>query len=710
MASPSSEQVAWASKFLNVPEAVLANPDGGAGAGDPAAQNPPEKLDGGSQTKGFSPSDIIPGISDFVKDVVDDVLEAILGPLKFTCKITNSSGQTLERESINTDSGEFELEPERSIGSDKDSEFSAINKSVLNGPILKEAHTAGVVLTVRYAIGNDKTAWVLNATSPRVGPAHAEASIEGPSKDKFETDQNPTVGGRAEEKFCRFVLRPKGGTAPTPTPPGPGPATETNASCTINVTNNTGSVITLSKQGHDRGDFMTFPAQSVQPGGSTSFVSVRTPNQKDKEQGCKGFVLWSVGSPPVCSWRCEWDNPEGQKNTAASTLDPQSAGFQSLDQIGQGDENVPVAFTLSGGGGVKPNPTPAGATNCEISLNNGTQFLLKLADAKHSSGDFSSPPPKEIPANGAATCADGGPQGCAGSLIYQIISPAEGANAGAPVGTWKLEWSNPPGASNSADSSVDPQSAGLQSMTTVGAGDDKVAVSFSLFGGQSPQPQPEKEPDFKAPLDKTRQPTLREGDKSADDWVEYLQDLLGIKITGAFDAATKQAVIDFQTAQHKKDPSFVIDGIVGNQTWAALREDPPEKASTDGRKPHTFVQEGEQARFYREQNTCGYLAQSDSLFIDIVSVGTEGQIDNEDVVVRVTPPGTNAQAHTLKLKIGKGRPVPEGFVHVPVIPNFKQTYGKDVPDAPVDQYLIEAYFDNNKTLGNDSIKVHPVIV
>ena len=42
-------------------------------------------------------------------------------------------------------------------------------------------------------------------------------------------------------------------------------------------------------------------------------------------------------------------NPEGEKNTADSTIDPQSAGFAALEQVGQGEENVPIVFTISGG-------------------------------------------------------------------------------------------------------------------------------------------------------------------------------------------------------------------------------------------------------------------------------------------------------------------------------------------------------------------------
>ena len=69
------------------------------------------------------------------------------------------------------------------------------------------------------------------------------------------------------------------------------------------------------------------------------------------------------------------------------------------------------------------------------------------------------------------------------------------------------------------------------------------------------------------------EPTLRQGDQGADGWVEYLQSLLGSKgqavpVTGVFDNATHGAVINFQ-----RGARLLVDGVVGNQTWAALRDD-----------------------------------------------------------------------------------------------------------------------------------------
>jgi hypothetical protein len=68
------------------------------------------------------------------------------------------------------------------------------------------------------------------------------------------------------------------------------------------------------------------------------------------------------------------------------------------------------------------------------------------------------------------------------------------------------------------------------------------------------------------------EPTLYEGDIEVYGWVLELQRLLADRgfpssdPESYFEAGTRQAVLDFQTA-NGCDP----DGIVGNQTWAALR-------------------------------------------------------------------------------------------------------------------------------------------
>ncbi len=149
---------------------------------------------------------------------------------------------------------------------------------------------------------------------------------------------------------------------PVPPPMPVQPLQAVNANCSITVTNNTKVVLTLLDQSNLIGDFMTNPANSIQPGGSTSFVFVHTPGDNDPANaGCAGSLTWQVGDPLAATWLVKWDNIVGQKNEVAGEVNPQTAGFQSLEQIGQGDENVPVNFTISGGIDVPAPPVPAPA-------------------------------------------------------------------------------------------------------------------------------------------------------------------------------------------------------------------------------------------------------------------------------------------------------------------------------------------------------------
>ena len=57
---------------------------------------------------------------------------------------------------------------------------------------------------------------------------------------------------------------------------------------------------------------MTPPPNSLAPGAVATFVLVETPNNTDPEdEGCKGSVLWEVGSPRIGTCLMQWDNPEG---------------------------------------------------------------------------------------------------------------------------------------------------------------------------------------------------------------------------------------------------------------------------------------------------------------------------------------------------------------------------------------------------------------
>jgi hypothetical protein len=123
------------------------------------------------------------------------------------------------------------------------------------------------------------------------------------------------------------------------------------------------------------------------------------------------------------------------------------------------------------------------------------------------------------------------------------------------------------------------------------------------------------------PPPETDEPTLRHGDRCVDGWVEYLQQLLTawghpVTETGVFDDATYLAVREFQH-RHKA----MTDGIVGNQTWALLRQEDPRPPSTDGREPHTYVEQGAEARWMTEDEPAVYFQAQDFVGLKAFNVG-----------------------------------------------------------------------------------------
>jgi hypothetical protein len=127
------------------------------------------------------------------------------------------------------------------------------------------------------------------------------------------------------------------------------------------------------------------------------------------------------------------------------------------------------------------------------------------------------------------------------------------------------------------------------------------------------------------------QPTLRLGDETADGWVEYLQEVLNYNLlflgsatqvdkNGRFDDATEAAVREYQGMRQ-----LLVDGVVGDQTWASLRGEQPEPVGTDGRDPHAFVEAGDDAAIFRERSF-GYTQhrepQPDGLVLYCVNTGS----------------------------------------------------------------------------------------
>lgn len=491
-------------------------------------------------------------------------------PFKVSCDCTidNETDFVLRLDvgSIKTPSGRLDPAPPNEIDRrERGVTFRATN----NPPFLRGAEGS-----LEYVIDEQGTRWRIGWDNPRFNPFgsnEAPTEVIGPNKGNFIARSNAGPGDQA--KFSYALKAKSGPPGPGPVPPTPG--ADVRSSCLVTVTNQTQHVLTLVDQG---GDFMTFPGRTLQPGASTSCASTETPGLK--EQGCKGFLLWELGTPAVATWRVAWDNPEQARNTTEAKLEPPVPGLRSLDQIGQGEENVPVVFTLSGDAAPVPPVPPI-------------------------------PPIPPIP----------------------------------------------------------------------------------------PTPGIEETDEFNPPAE-SRQPTLRKGDKGKDGWVEYLQQLLNshlvikLELDGDFGAATEKAVVAFQTRE-----KLQVDKVVGNQTWAALREGQPEKPSTDGRQPHTFHESGAEARWDSERDAAFYFSDTDELHLFLHSVG-DAPIDAFKATVKVTPPG--AKAKVVKVVIGPadGRTkTGEGQAHTVKIPGFKKRFPAPDPKAPVESYQVEAFLD--AALGGD---------
>ena len=490
-------------------------------------------------------ADVLGGLLDQLPQEIIDLLKKLGGVRACVMEFHNASDRVIRLGTARHQQGGFAHLPPSSIEPGK-SGF-AVAQSPANNPI------QGVEGELDWLLDLD-TKWTVSWKNPRSGAVTSNGVVTGINAAKFSSfDEH----GNQDTAEIRYTLSGGDNVKPKPLPKPDGDAT---ATCLVTVTNHTDAVLTLIDQGHERGDFMTFPAATIRPGESAQpFASVETPDSAD--QGTKGFALYQVGAGDT-TWRIEWDNPEGARNTTTTTVDGSQADrFRALDQIGQGDENVPVAFTLSGSGrGVDPTP----------------------------------------------------------------------------------------------------------------------------------------EPEYEPPTEQ-KQPTLRQGDHSGDGWVEYLQELLNyqfgterVPVNGVFDAVTRKAVYDFQVREH-----LMHDGVVGNQTWAALREATPEQPSTDGRQPHTYVEHGAEARWATENNDfVSHNEDSDELLIMAIGVGDTPIPDGSVARVRIT--GANGEQHIHDWPIDPPFTTQQqGSIHFVRVPQFRATFGSGT-------HHVEAYMFPE--LGGDQIQ------
>jgi len=260
-----------------------------------------------------------------------------------------------------------------------------------------------------------------------------------------------------------------------------------------------------------------------------------------------------------------------------------------------------------------------------ITVVNNTSSTLTSVNRGHNEGGFTSAP--------AATIAPGG-QSVFGSI--ETFGEREKGNDGFVIydigGTgrafWTIHWSNVDEGTSRGVGSLSGDDAGLfdvaDNMPEEGG---IVSVTFTLSDARLAV-----EDFFRDQPVEADEPTLRFGDESVDGWVEYLQRLLVVKgqgpldDNGRFDDATLAAVRAFQQRMNTQPgtPStgrVFVDGVVGNQTWALLREEEARAPSTDGREPNSFVELGREARWLTEDSAFVFLRDDDRLVIQGVSTG-----------------------------------------------------------------------------------------
>lgn len=148
-------------------------------------------------------------------------------------------------------------------------------------------------------------------------------------------------------------------------------------------------------------------------------------------------------------------------------------------------------------------------------------------------------------------------------------------------------------------------------------------------------------------------PTLRQGDHEADGWVRYLQELLvnadhSVEIDGDFGAATHAAVVDFQNGKHLQ-----ADGVVGNQTWAALEGNAPQDVGTDGLAPHTHLDAGAHLLWNHDDVAPYYTSFDDAITMWAYNVGGVAvDAGTHQATISVTDP--QGGSHTTMVALGAG--------------------------------------------------------
>lgn len=383
------------------------------------------------------------------------------------------------------------------------------------------------------------------------------------------------------------------------------------------------------------GSLKILPPNRIEPGETGTFLSGETPNSI--LTGDEGWCRYAIGAPEHAHVLLHWNNPAAGDNTGDVRVafpsgqtrpDGTVVDFKATVAFAQsGSVMSPYEFVVleedfgGGGDGVVDK------NSCVITVRNESTQPLYLVETHFDAGDAVTFPDDHIAPDSECVFQvsekqrpDHRREGVVGWVRYSVTQDPGHA-------LWTMQWSNTEVGDNFAQNWLDGASAARYQMGPPQMPRDRkeqAPVRFVLRdaheggGGGEPVVPPEKREE---PPPETDEPTLRHGDESVDGWVEYLQQLLTmwghpVTETGVFDDATYHRVREFQ-ARHKA----MVDGIVGNQTWALLRQEDPRPPSTDGREPHTYVEAGPEARWTTEDEPAVYFEAQDFLALRAVNVG-----------------------------------------------------------------------------------------
>ena len=456
---------------------------------------------------------------------------------------------------------------------------------------------------------------------------------------------------------------------------------------------------------HDRvsGEFTTVPPDQIAPGETGSFISQQSQNSFLGLTGDESSVDYAIGEPENTVWTIHWDNPEKGDNKADFKLDPPNGRdrpdgthvrYEGAVEFAQhGSKMIPFQFVIrdavSGGG----DDGQVDHNSCVVTVVNHTSQSLFLAETHSDQGEFVSFPDDEIPAGGSSTFQvsekrrpDHDREGVMGYARYTVTQdPAQCI--------WTIAWQNPESGPNVASDRLDgPQAEHYQRGPAEIPEDqkDNAPVRFTLRdagggGGTGPhpnpqphpQPHPEPQVEPQPAVQQSDDPTLRLGDKSVDGWVEYAQQLLNtfgatLTVDGDFGHGTQQAVMTFQGQR-----GLLVDGVIGYQTWAALRQEDPRPPSTDGREPHTYVEQGPEARWSTQELAIQYEPSNDTLAGSGTNVGNVPLNPGEwQATANATSvaDGRQVQVH-MTLFTGDGQPAPPGGIIFFGLGNASQELG-----------------------------------